>query len=191
MKAIIKTDDLKRLVKSTRHFISKDENRPVLNFIRLEFEKAVMTVKATGLDGYKLSEENAHIKEIDESFIAYIKPYIPVGIKSDVITIEMVGNKCFIDAGESSIAYKQPRGDKIDTKKIIGDLESNPAICEFFIDRDFLVDALKSICEKENIRESVAFEFRGEDHPILLKSGESKRVVMVKRRRKKEGIAYE
>lgn len=177
MKAIIKTIDIKRLVKSTRHFMSKDETRPLLNFIRLDFDSERKTCKAVALDGFRLSEETSELKFIDESFSVYIKPYLPVGIKNETVTIELIGNRCFIDAGDSSVGYEQPHGKKFSTKPVLEGLQSNPVLSEIYVNGDFLIDALKSIQNKDTY-EPIRIEYRGDKHAILLKTEKSVRLVM-------------
>ena len=57
MKAILKTEDLKRLIKATSKFISKDDNRQILQWIQLKFDKEKLTVTAAALNGYMVSVE--------------------------------------------------------------------------------------------------------------------------------------
>lgn len=181
MKAVIRTSDLKRLVRATKHFISKDYNRPLLNFIRLDFDFEDKTVNAVALDGFKLSIEASDLKAIDESFSAYIRPYLPVGIKNDVVTIEIIGNKCYIDSGDSSVGYEQPNGKKFNAKSVLEDLHTKPITCEMFVKGDHLVDALKSIQPDAGLS-SVRIEYRADNEAILLKTDKSTRLVKTVRR---------
>lgn len=180
MKAMLNTSDIKKLIKATRNFISKDDNRPLLNYIRLDFDKESMTVKAVAIDGYRLSEEMATARSIDQSFSAYIKPYLPVGIDNSYVILELKDNKCIIDAGHSLVGYEQPTGNRMDTDAIVKDLESKAVLFDFNITGELLISALKSMDSSE--RGSISFEYRGEHVPVMLKSQNSKRIVTVARK---------
>jgi len=180
MKAIIDTYELKRIIKATKGFVSKNDDRPALQWIRLDFDKETGKVKASALDGFMLSVEFAPLIELDESFYTYIKPYLPIGIKSDYIEISVGNEFCNIveKAGYYSIRYKQPQIKWLDTDKIVFDLEKEEIVASIYIDNKKLADMLKSI-DTNGIQKPTIIEFRGENKPVMLKYGSGTRMLQV------------
>jgi DNA polymerase III sliding clamp (beta) subunit (PCNA family) len=182
MKAILKTEDLKRLIKATAKFISKDENRRMLQWIQLKFDKEKMTVTAAALDGYKLSVEAVLAFDIDESFTAYIKPYLPVGARDVYSKIELTDERCLIDIGGRFTGYKQPKDDFYNVEKFLTEMEQIPIISEVCLTRDFLIDALKSLQLDEWGRMPVIIQLRDNLRPVSVKLGKSTRYILPVRR---------
>jgi DNA polymerase III sliding clamp (beta) subunit (PCNA family) len=182
MKAILKTEDLKRLIKATAKFISKDDNRQMLQWIQLNFNKDNMTATAAALDGYKLSIETALCFDIDESFTAYIRPYLPVGAKDIYSKIELADERCLIDIGGRFTGYKQPKGDFFNIEKFLAETEQKPVTSEVFLSRDFLVDALKSLYQEKYSRIPVVIQLRDNLQPVSVKLGKSTRFILPVRR---------
>jgi DNA polymerase III sliding clamp (beta) subunit (PCNA family) len=180
MKAIIETFEMKRIIRATKSFISKNDERPQLQWIRLDFDKETNKMKASALDGFMLSIEFAPLLQIDESFSAYIKPYLPVGAKADYIEISLENEFCNIVVGDRSVGYKQPQIKWLDTDKIVSDLETKEVVSKIFIDNEKLASALKSI-DIRCMNNPCIIEYRGENTPILLKFEDSVRILQVMR----------
>ncbi|MDP4116186.1 MAG: hypothetical protein Q8903_08625, partial [Bacteroidota bacterium] len=119
MKAMIESKDLKRIIKATGKFISKNDMRPILQYIRLDFEQK--SVVATACDGCRISTITVPCKS-DEKFTAFIEPYLmPHMPKCDVL-IEMVDNNCFINVEGRIVGYRQPESNlKYDIRKVTDD----------------------------------------------------------------------
>ncbi len=177
MKAVIDTRELRRLINSTKGSMGKEDNRLMLTFIRLDFDKSTRTVTATALDGFKLAIEKTSLTYVDETFHAYIKPYLPVGIDSTA-TIEVKDGHCFISDGERCVGYKQPEGKWLDVDDLLKKYDNTPVQCDICIDAEYLNEALKSIKYDKPIR----LEYRGEEQPIIIKKENSVRIVMVCRK---------
>ena len=183
MKALLETCDLKRLVKATAKFISQDENRRMLRWIRLDFNKDTSTVKAVASDGWKMSIENANCVSIDESFTVYIKPYLPVKVKDKYSTIELSDGKCFIDIGGSIAGYVQPKDEFMDYVKVIADIETVPVVREVYFSKALLVDALNSLRQENYLpRLPVIMQLRDDYGAVSVKMGKSTGYVLPMKR---------
>jgi hypothetical protein len=178
MEAILKTEDLKRIIKATSKFISKDDNKHMLQWIRLEFDKQKMTVTAIALDGYRLSVETVKCFELDDDFIAYVKPYLPVGAKNKFSRIKLSDKICLIDIGGRFTGYKQPDGDFFDSDNFLKETDQLPIIGEIALSRDFLVDALKSLQQDDFNKLPVIIQMRGGAMPVSVKMGKSTRYIL-------------
>lgn len=179
MKVILRTDDLKRLVKATAKFISKDENRLLLQYIRLEFNSTDKTVKAVALDGYRIAIENASCEDIDESFTAYIKPYLPVGANAPYSRIEMSGENCLINIDGRIVGYQQPKGNPFDYEKFLKELEEQSVSFKVAVNPQYLMDTLSSAKASCGYKKEVlVIEYRGGVQPLLLRTENGKRIVL-------------
>lgn len=87
MRAIINYKALKMIINALKKFVSHTSIDAAQHMIRMEFDKEAQTVKAIAVDGYKLSVKVAPLEEIDESFVAYIRPEIPVVKGADTAEI--------------------------------------------------------------------------------------------------------
>ncbi len=183
MKAILTTNDLKRLVKATAKFVSTDDNRRMLQWIQLKFNKESMSVTAAALDGHKLSVETIKCVSLDEDFTAYIKPHLPVGVKADYSEIEMSGENCLITIGGSIVGYKQPKGEFYNYDKLLSEISEMPIVEEVCLTKDFLVDALKSLQQDELKKLPVTIQLHGDVRPATVKMGKSTRYILPVRKR--------
>jgi hypothetical protein len=173
MKVIMFTKDLKRLIKSTAKFISKDENRPLLQYIRLDFEKEGSSVKAIGIDGFKMSVEKANfIGTIDENFTVYIKQHLPPGAKSEYAIIELSGDNCLIEIDGRIVGCKQPKGAPLNYTDIIANWESVQPKHKVKANADYLLDALRSIVQENKLeKKPVTLELReGIAAPVIIRT---------------------
>lgn len=66
MKAIIDANELKRIVDNTKRFIGCNSEK--MNYIYIEIDAENNVIKATALDGNRISVEYAKIQSADQSF---------------------------------------------------------------------------------------------------------------------------
>ena len=183
MNATIKTTELKRFIKATEKFISKEDYRPMLQYIKLEFNKDNMIVRAIATDKYKLAIENAECCSLDESFTAYIKPYLPAGVTSELANISLTDDKCLIDIDGSIVGYRQPKGNFGIIDKSIADLEQESTVLNISVNKKFLEDALKSTQTEKSIKPVITLELKqGELSPIIIRSNNGVKYVLPCRR---------
>ena len=179
MKAILKTEDLKRLIKATAKFISKDENRHALHWIKLTFHKDTLTAQAVAIDGYRVSVESVSCLSVIDSFTVYIKPYLPVKAKDKVAEVCLSDGKCLINIGGNMTGYVQPDIKYLDDNKIISDIEALPVLREVLLSKEFLTDALNSLLpDSPSSRQTVMLQLREDHQPVSIRSGESVRYVL-------------
>ncbi len=176
MKAVIDIYEIKKIIKATKNFIYKGDERPNLQYVRLDFDKDKHKVKATAIDGFMMSIEYGRILQIDESFSAYIKPQLPVGVKADYVEIDVKDGFCYITVGDNSVGYRQPDIKWLDTDKLINDLEAKEIVTNTYINNDKLATALKSI---ESGGQPINIEYRGINTALILRFEDSFRMVQV------------
>ncbi len=167
MKAKLRASDLKRLVDGTKKFLSKNNHNKFMCYINLEIDAEKKEIKATALDGHRVSVEYAGIAEVDESFKCYIMPNIPRILKSDLwAEIELDDKKAYVTVGESITGYIQPDGTKIyDVDKFVTDTENKTAKAFVGVDVQLLKEALDSIARESRY---VKIELREPNQPISI-----------------------
>ncbi len=180
MKAVIDVYEMKKVIKATKEFLFRGDERPALQNIRLDFDKETKKLKATAIDGYMMSMEFAPLMDIDESFAVYIKPYLPIGINWPVIEISLENGFCQLVAGDRSVGYKQPDIKWLDSDKLLNDWQKENIVAGIYIDNEKLTKILKSFEAKDKSNPTV-IEFRGANRPILVKKGDSIRMLQVVR----------
>jgi hypothetical protein len=178
MKAQIITKELKRLIKATSKFISKNEHRPMLQYIRLDFNKENCSVKAVSLDGYRMAIETAECAYVECDFSAYIKPYLPVGANSDYSIIEVEGGRCLIDIDGRIVGCQQPVGTFMDDAATVKTIESIPVTHEVAVSKAFILDALNSLQPDEFARDPITIQIRDTYGAITLRTKNGVRYVL-------------
>jgi DNA polymerase III sliding clamp (beta) subunit (PCNA family) len=176
--AVMETCLLKKLIQSTGKFISKDENRPQLHYIRLEFNKESNTVKAVALDGYKVSIQTEKCISVNEDFVAYIKPYLPPYASNQYAEIELKNEHCFITISDRLIGYKQDISNVIYNSIMQKLNELTEVTHELYVNADYLADALKSISKDKSGRRIVKMQLRGGIGPVSLETENGIRYVL-------------
>ena len=168
MKAIIDALEFKRLVDNTKKFISKYESNKLMTYIYLQVNAETKEIKATAIDGHRISVEYAGVREVDESFNCYIKPVIPKIAKKDrYVELELVDKKAYITVNDNIMGYKQPDGVFFKTDKMIQDLEAKEPTASIWVDPRLLKEALDSAIYGYN--QPVKIEIRDKKDPILIK----------------------
>lgn len=169
-KVIIRAEDFKRLINSTKKFIRKDATNKLMGYIHLEFNSETNEVKAEALDGHRVAVEYAHCYELKESFSCLIKPDIPkIKTKYDFVEVELVNGKCFVTVGEDIRGYVQPEGEWFKTAKLFSDTEKEEILAKVCINSQLLIDALAST--EKGYSKNVYIELRKTGQPVVVRSG--------------------
>lgn len=167
MKVKLNAFDLKRIVDGTKKFISKYETNKLMTYIYLEVDAEKKEVKATALDGHRVSVEYAQAVEVDESFACYIRPNIPKISKSDLYAeLELVNEKAYLTVGENITGYVQPEGMYFNVNKLMDDLAKEPIVATIGVDATLLKEALDSI--PKGYKPCVKIEIRQPKQPIVI-----------------------
>lgn len=168
MKVIINAMEFKRIVDNTKKFVSKYESNKLMLYIYLQVNAETKEVKATAVDGHRISVEYTTAREVDESFNCYIKPVIPKITKNDrYVELELVDKKAYITVNDNIMGYKQPEGEYFKTDKMVQDLEAKEPTASIWVDPTLLKQALESA--SYGYREAVKIEIRDKKDPILIK----------------------
>ncbi len=149
MKAKLRASDLKRIVDGTKKFLSKNNYNKLMCYIYLEVDAEKMEIKATALDGHRISVEYSRVVEVDESFKCYIKPNIPKITKHDLYAeLELVDKKAYLEVGENITGYVQPEGMYYDSSKFIKDIEKESIKACVGVNVQLFKEALESVAKE-------------------------------------------
>lgn len=171
MKAKLRACDLKNLIDGTKKFVGKCDSNKLMTYIYLVVDADKREIKATALDGHRISIEYAEVLDVDESFECYIRPNIPKISKYDLYAeLELVDKKAYLTVGESITGYVQPEGQYFNADKLIGDLKNVPAVSTIGVDANLLKDALDSI--PKGCKRYVKIELRKPHQAIIITSTE-------------------
>ncbi|SET71894.1 hypothetical protein SAMN05443270_1104 [Lacrimispora sphenoides] len=173
MKARISAKDFKRIIDNTKRFVGPEYKGGKLPWIYLKVDVETKTIKATALDGHKVSIEYADITEADESFSCYIKPNIPKITRHDsYVDIEVSKNRIYVQVGESIMGYVQPEGEYYGVEKMVNDLMTEPKGLTIGVNANLLKDALASISDYGDRIPIARIDLRGPKDAIVIRSGE-------------------
>ncbi|ASN70256.1 hypothetical protein 10S9_2 [uncultured Caudovirales phage] len=173
MKARISAPDFKRIIDNTKRFVGPEYKGNKYQWIYLTVDGLTKTIKATALDGHRISIEYADITEADESFSCYIKPNIPKITRHDsYVDIEVTKNRLYVQVGESIMGYVQPECEYYDVDKIINDLSAEPKTLTIGVNANSLKDALASISNYGSRAPIAKIDLRGPKDAIVIRSGE-------------------
>lgn len=169
MKAVIDANDFKRIIDNTKRFTGY--NSRLMEYIYLEIDAEKRTIKATALDGYRISIEYAKIKGADQSFSCYLKPMLPKITKStEYVTLEYTGNRLLVDADGCITGFVQPEGKYYPVQKIIEkELEKEP-ISTIGINARYLKDALASANTGYDARKVIELDVKSPDDAVIIKT---------------------
>jgi len=166
MKVKLRASDLKRIVDGTKRFLSKNDYNKLMCYIYLEVDAEKMEIKATALDGHRVSVEHAGVVEVDESFKCYIKPNIPKITKHDLYAeLELLDKKAYLTVGEDITGYVQPGSIYYDAKKFINDVEKEPIKASVGVNVQLFKEALESVAKESRY---VKIEVREPNQPISI-----------------------
>ena len=170
MKAIIEASEFKRLVTNTKKFVSRYASNKLMGYIYLEVNADTKEIKATALDGHRVSVEYAMCSVAEQSFSCYIKPAIPKIAKRDrYVELELIGDKAYITVDDNIMGYKQPEGEYFKVDDMISDLEKKPPAAVIYVNAKLLKSALESVSGLSDYKPLVKIEIRDRKDPIVIK----------------------
>lgn len=102
-KATMHTAAFNRLIEATKAFCSKNNTRPIHNYICLEFHSKSDEVVAVAVDGYRLSVEHA-VATSEEDFRVYVKGNVKLPPKTTV-DIELVDNEAMKQCSAVKVSF--------------------------------------------------------------------------------------
>lgn len=172
MKARISATDFKRIIDNTKRFVGSEWQGGKFPWIYLTIDGESKSIKATALDGHKVSIEYADVMEVDESFTCYIKPNIPKITKHDsYVDIKVSNNRLYVEVGETIMGYVQPEGEYFKVDDMLkGFVEDKPKLT-IGVNANLLKDALASISNYDGIP-IAKIDLRGSREGIVIRSGE-------------------
>ena len=172
MKARISATDFKRIIDNTKRFVGSECNGKLFPWIYLTIDCESKSIKATALDGHKVSIEHTDVMEVDESFTCYIKPSIPKITKHDsYVDIKVSNNRLYVEVGETIMGYVQPEGEYYKVDDLLkGYIEDKPKLT-IGVNANLLKDALTSI-SNYGYGPIAKIDLRGPKDGIIIRSGE-------------------
>ena len=171
MKAIIEAMEFKRLIDNTKRFTSKNSTNKLMQYIYLEVNAETKEVKASAVDGHRISIEYTKAAKITEPFACYVKPVIPKITKRDkCVELELVDNKAYITVNDNIMGYKQPEGEFFKTEKFVSDYCTKPVEASIYVDAKLLQEAIASTANSAIWKNAVKIEIRGRKDPVIIRS---------------------
>lgn len=172
MKARLAASEFKRIIDNTKRFIKRDAGNELMSWIYLEIDAEEKIIKATALDGHRISIEYARVNEADESFSCYIRPGIPkVTRADDYAELEVSNNRLYAQVGESIIGYVQPKGQFYNVKKFMANLEGKKKRETVAVNARYMKEALESINSFEGAIKRAEIDIYEARQPIVIRSG--------------------
>ena len=149
MRAVIEAEEFKQIINATKKFVGDTSNR-MMSYIYLEINADLKEIRATALDGYRVSIEYAKVKEVDESFNCFVKPIIPKVTKYDRdAVLEMVDNKLLITVGNNITGYIQPEGEYFKVDDLIKNLSAYEMGATIWVNPTMLKAALENVADMQ------------------------------------------
>lgn len=173
MKVRLYASEFKRLIDNTKRFVSTEYCSDArMNWIYLNINAELKTIKATALDGHKISVEYGEIVETDESFSCYIKPNIPKILKSNrYVDLELIGGRLYAEIGDSITRYVQPEGEYYKVDEMLDGMMQGEKTMTIGFDANLLKDALASIGKFGERTPIAIIDLYDPKSPIIIKSG--------------------
>lgn len=174
MRAVIRAEEFKRLINNTKRFTGDCSNK-LMQYIYLEVNADTKEIRATALDGYRVSIEYAGVMEVDESFSCYCRKDIPKISKHDLnVELELVDKKLFITVGDYITGYKQPEGEYFKLDEFVKGVEAIPVEGSIYVDAKLLKEALESV-DQNVFKRTVKIEIRNKKAAIVIAPANAKR----------------
>lgn len=169
MKARIDAQEFKRIINNTKKFIG---SRELMSWIYLEIDAEEKLIKATALDGHRISIEYAKLNSADESCTCYIRPVIPgISRYDEYADLELEGNRLFVQVGESIIGYVQPEGQYYKVNDIIEQYYNKEKTITIGVNAKYLKEAMDSIGSSGLERKIAKIDLYNPGSPIIIRSG--------------------
>lgn len=116
----------KQMIETVKHCVSREEYRPILQYIQIEVKNDVVT--ASALDGYKAAKTEIKLSEPNaDEFKCYIKPFSFKPLKNGIntVVIESDGDYTFVEVitefGQVRYSFKKPDDKDFDIAKVFSD----------------------------------------------------------------------
>lgn len=170
MKAIIDATDFKRVINNTKKFTKTLNGHKAMEYIYLEIDADTKVLKATALDGHKISIEYTKLIEVDESFKCFIKPNIPKITKDDIdAELELVGNRLLVTVGENITGYVQPNITYFMVGELLEKNKPEDIVTSIYFNPKLLIEALQSV-KVDGLNDHVRLDIpKDPSHPVLIR----------------------
>lgn len=166
----------KKLIDGVKHCVSKDDSRPIWQYIQIKVKTD--TITAYALDGYRAGRvEIKNACPIDEEFTCLIKPFTVKTSKNGInpIVIEQSDKKTFVEVmteyGVLRYDFDIPNDEFFDIEKVYA--AARPHDRELGLRPRYVIDALKALNGidwyravfeiKENNKEAFIIRVKNED----------------------------
>lgn len=138
----------KKLIDGVKHCVSKDDSRPILQYIQIKVKTD--TITAYALDGYRAGRvEIKNTCPIDEEFTCFIKPFTVKTSKNGInpVVIEQSDKKTFVEVmteyGVLRYGFDIPNGEFFDIEKVYA--AARPHDRELGLSPRYVIDAMKAL----------------------------------------------
>lgn len=177
MKAKIEASAFKTMIDNTKKFLSKYDSN-LMQYIFLEADAEAQEIKATALDGRRISVE--YVKaEVSESFKCYMKANIPKITKDDYYAeLELTGGRLLVTVGDNITGYKQPEGEYYKVQGLLNDVAAQEVAGRIAVNPKYLKEALESI--EYDFKNCAILEIPKDPcKPIVIKPTKDKRNIKI------------
>ena len=138
----------KKLIDGVKHCVSKDDSRPILQYIQIKVKTD--TITAYALDGYRAGRvEIKNTCPIDEEFTCLIKPFTVKTSKRGInpVVIEQSDKKTFVEVmteyGVLRYGFDIPNDEFFDIEKVYA--AARPHDRELGLSPRYVIDAMKAL----------------------------------------------
>lgn len=172
MKAKLDAGEFKRIIDNTKRFVGKGMTATLMQWIYLEIDAKEKVIRATALEGHRISIEYANLVEADESFTCYIRPSIPKITKYDnYAELEVSNNRLYVQVGESIMGYVQPEGQYYPVDKMLKEYQGKEKLITVGINAKYLRDALDSISAYDSDKKMAKIDIYDPISPVIIRTG--------------------
>ena len=170
MRAIIDAADFKRVINNTKKFTKTFSGHKVMEYIYLEIDAEAKVLKASAVDGHKISIEYAKLIEADESFKCFIKPNIPKITKNDIATeLELIDGRLLVTVGENITGYVQPDIQYFKVDELLKKNKPEDIVTSIYFNPKLLIEALQSV-KVDGLSDRVRLDIpKNSSHPVLIR----------------------
>lgn len=169
MKAIIDANHLKRIIDNTKYFTGFSSH--LMEYIYLEIDAENMTIRATALDGHRVSVEYAKILDADESFKCFIKPILPkITKRTGYATLELTEKRLLVEVEGTITGFVQPEGTYFPVDEMIESETKKEVIKTIGINAKYLKDALNSVNDGADTRKIIQIDVKNANDPLIIKN---------------------
>lgn len=172
MKAKLDAGEFKRIIDNTKRFVGDKTDPALMQWIYLEIDAKEKLIRATALEGHRISVEYAKLEYADTSFNCYIRPAIPKITKYDnYAELEVAKNRLYVQVGESIIGYVQPEGEYYPVDKMLKEYQEKEKMITVGVNAKYLKDAMDSIHVYDSDRKIAKIDIYDPKSPVIIRSG--------------------